>query len=125
MDLSTQMLSAFGTSSSSGDAIVLCQVLRWGVDSDYPGAPYNFVVRANVVALPYNPVALARTFHTLSGPWTRVYVSGKAQLAGPHVAFKGEMVRIFARVPSNEWRAGVVGLNAPLQHVAQDDCVPQ
>ncbi len=48
--------------------------------------------------LPYNPVALARMFHTLSGPRIRVYVSGKAQLAGPHVAFKGEMVRLFARV---------------------------
>ncbi len=89
----------FGTSSPSGDAIVSCQVLRWGVESDYAGAPYDIVVGADVVALPYDPVALARTFHTLSGPWTRVYVSGKARLAGPHVAFKGEMVRLFARVP--------------------------
>ncbi len=78
----------FGTSSSSGDAIVSCQVLRWGVDSDYAGAPYDVVFGADVVALPYDPVALARTFHTLSGPWT-----------GPHVAFKREMVRLFARVP--------------------------
>ncbi len=35
----------------------------------------------------------------MSRPWMRVYVSGKAQLAGPHIAFKGEMVRLFARVP--------------------------
>jgi hypothetical protein len=74
-------------------------MLRWGVESDYAGAPYNAIVRANIVSLPYNPVALAWTFHTLSRPRTRVYVSGKARLAGPHVAFKGEMVRLFARVP--------------------------
>ncbi len=49
--------------------------------------------------LPYNPVALTRMFHTLSGPRTRVYVSVKARLAGLHVAFKGEIVRLFARVP--------------------------
>ncbi len=77
----------------------MCQVLRWGVDSDYAGMPYDVVVGANAIALPYNPVALTQKFHTLSGPWTRVYVSGKAQLAGPHVAFKGEMARLFARVP--------------------------
>ncbi len=71
----------------------------WGVESDYAGVPYNIVTGADAVLLQYNPVALARTFHTLSGLWTRVYVSGKAQLAAPYVAFKGEMVRLFARVP--------------------------
>jgi hypothetical protein len=99
VDSSARTSSAFGTSSSSGDAIVSCQVLWWGIKSDYAGVPYNVVVRADVVALPYDPVALAWMFHTLSGPWTRVYVSGKARLAGPHVAFKGEMVRLFVRVP--------------------------
>jgi hypothetical protein len=89
----------FGTSLSLGDAIISCHVLRWGVESDYAGAPYDIVVGANVVSFPYDPVALARTFHTLSGSRTRAYVSGKARLAGPHVAFKGEMVRLFARVP--------------------------
>ncbi len=73
--------------------------LRWGVKSDYAGTPYNVLIGTNVVLLPNNPVALARMFHTLSGPWTRVYVSGKVQLAGLHVAFKGEMMRLFARVP--------------------------
>jgi hypothetical protein len=77
----------------------LCHVLRWGVESDYASAPYNVVIRADIVLLPYNAVALARTFHTLSRPRTRVYVSGKAQLAGPHVACKGEIVRLFTRVP--------------------------
>ncbi len=62
----------------SGDAIVSCHVLWWGIKSDYAGAPYDVIVGAIIVALPYNPVALARTFHTLSGLWTRVYVSGKA-----------------------------------------------
>ncbi len=76
----------------------MCQVLWWGVESEYPGMPYDVVIGADVVALPYDPVALARTFHTLSGPWTRVYVSVMARLAGPHVVFKGEMVRLFARV---------------------------
>ncbi len=63
-----------------GDTIVLCQVLRWGIESYYAGAPYDVVVGADVVvvALPYDLVALARTFHTLSGPWTRVCVSRKA-----------------------------------------------
>jgi hypothetical protein len=89
----------FGMSMSLGDAIISCHVLQWGVKSDYAGAPYNIVVGAAVVLLPYNPVALARTFHTLSGPRTSVYVLGLAQLAGPHVAFKGEIVRLFARVP--------------------------
>jgi hypothetical protein len=58
----------------------------------------SVVIGADVVALPYNPVALARTFHTFSRPWTRVYVLGKARLAGLRVAFKGEMVRLFTRV---------------------------
>ncbi len=91
--------SNFGTSLSSGDAIISCHVLQSGVESDYAGAPYGVVVGADVVLLPYDPVALAWTFHTLSGSRMRVYVSGKAPLAGPHVAFKGEIVRLFARVP--------------------------
>ncbi len=44
-------------------------------------------------------VVIARMFHTLSGPRTRVYILGEARLAGPHIAFKGEIVRLFARVP--------------------------
>ena len=56
----------------------MCHVLRWGVKSDFASAPYNVVIGDDVVSLPYNPVALAWTFHTLSGPRTRIYVSGKA-----------------------------------------------
>ncbi len=77
----------------------MCHMLRWGIESDYAGMLYDAVVGADVVSLPYDLVALALTFHTLSGLRTRVYISGKARLAGPHVAFKGEMVRLFARVP--------------------------
>ncbi len=77
----------------------MCRMLWWGVEFDYAGVPYDVVFGANVVALPYDVMALAWTFHTLSGLWTRVFVLGKAQNAGPHVAFKGEeMVRLFARV---------------------------
>ncbi len=86
----------FGTSSLFGGSS--CAALRWGVESDYTGAPYNIVIGADVVALPYDLVALAQTFHALIWPWTRVYVSGKARLAGPHVVFEGEMVRPFGRV---------------------------
>ena len=53
----------FWMPSSSGDAIVSCRLLWWGVKSDYAGAPYNVVVRADVLASPYDPVALAQMFH--------------------------------------------------------------
>ncbi len=46
-----------------GDAIVSCRLLWWGVESNYAGAPYNVVVRADVLASPYDPVALAQMFH--------------------------------------------------------------
>ncbi len=88
----------FGMSLLLGDAIVSCRVLRWGIKSDYTSAPYNVIIGTTVVSLPYILVVLARTFHTLSGLWTRVYVLGKARLAWPREAFKGEMVRLFARV---------------------------
>jgi hypothetical protein len=52
----------FLTPSSSGDAIISCRLLWWGVESNYAGAPYNVVVGADVVASPYEPVALARMF---------------------------------------------------------------
>ncbi len=52
----------FWMPSSSGDVIVSCRLLWWGVESNYAGAPYNVVVGADVVALPYNLVALTQTF---------------------------------------------------------------
>ncbi len=66
----------FGTPLSLEDAIISCHVLRWGVESNYAGAPYDLVVGDDIVSLPYDPVALARTFHTLSRLRTRVYVLG-------------------------------------------------
>jgi hypothetical protein len=53
----------FWMPSSSGDVIVSCRLLWWGIESSYAGTPYDVVVRADVVALPYDPVALAQTFH--------------------------------------------------------------
>ncbi len=79
----------FGMLSSSGDGIVLCRVLRWGVESDYTGTPYNVLIRANIVPLPYNLVALSQALHALRGPWTRAYVSGKVRLVGPARSLQG------------------------------------
>jgi hypothetical protein len=45
-----------------GDAIVSC-LLWWDVKSIYAGMPYHVIIGANVVALPYNRVALAQTLH--------------------------------------------------------------
>ncbi len=53
----------FWMPSLSGDAIVSCRLLWWGAESNYAGVPYNVVVGADVVALPYDPVALAQMFH--------------------------------------------------------------
>ena len=57
----------FWMPSSSGDAIVSCRLLWWGVESNYAGAPYNVVVGADVVASPYDPVVLAQMFQALAG----------------------------------------------------------
>ena len=86
------------TGGGGGGRSVSCRVLRWGVESDFAGAPYDVVIGADVVTSLYDPVALARTFHALSGPGTRVYVSGKTRLVGPHDAFEGEMSRLFGSV---------------------------
>ena len=53
----------FWMPSSSGDVIVSCRLLWWGVESNYAGAPYDIVNGANVVASPYDPVALAQMYH--------------------------------------------------------------
>ena len=41
------------------------KVLRWGVKSDYEGAPFDVVFGADVVASLYDPIALANTFSDL------------------------------------------------------------
>jgi hypothetical protein len=53
----------FWMPSSSGDVIISCRLLLWGVKSNYAGVPYDVIVGANVVALPYDPVVLAQIFH--------------------------------------------------------------
>jgi hypothetical protein len=72
-----------------GDVIVLCRLLWWGVESKYTSVPYNVVIGANFVASPYNPVALAQTFHALVGHGQGFTSRG---------AFEGEMARLFMRV---------------------------
>ncbi len=46
-----------------GDAILLCRLLWWDIESNYAGTPYDVIVGANIVASPYDPVALAQMFH--------------------------------------------------------------
>ncbi|KAL3770750.1 hypothetical protein ACHAW5_001467 [Stephanodiscus triporus] len=75
-----------------GGGRVSSRVLRWGVEDDYGDVPYDVVIGADVVTSLYDPVALARTFHALSGPRTR------ARLDRPHEVFEGEMERLYANV---------------------------
>jgi hypothetical protein len=79
----------FWMPSLSGGAIISCRLLWWGIESNYAGMPYNDVVGANVVASPYDPVGLVRTFHTGASRGRGFTSRG---------AFKGEMARLFARV---------------------------
>ena len=86
------------TADDKAKGSIEARVLRWGVESDYGDAPYDVVVGADIVTSIYDPVALARTVHALSGPRTKVYISGKARLDRPHEVFDGEMRRLFERV---------------------------
>ncbi|KAL7530752.1 hypothetical protein ACHAWF_003499 [Thalassiosira exigua] len=76
---------------------VASRVLRWGVPSDYGRTPYDVLLGADVVTSLYDPAALARTLRDLSGPTTKVYLSGKARLDKPHDEFDREMRRWFDR----------------------------
>ena len=77
---------------------VFCRVLQWGVDSDYINAPYDVIIGADVVTSIYDPIALAQTFYALSGPQTKIYISGKTRLDKPHEIFEMEMKRLFVSV---------------------------
>jgi hypothetical protein len=77
---------------------VSCRVLQWGVKSDYINAPYDVIIGADVVTSIYDPIALAQTFYALSGPHTKIYISGKARLDRPHEIFEMEMKRLFVSV---------------------------
>jgi hypothetical protein len=72
--------------------------LRWGVHSDYINAPYDVIIGADVVTSIYDPIALAQTFYALSGPQTKIYISGKTRLDKPHEIFEMEMKRLFVSV---------------------------
>ena len=71
------------------------KVLRWGVKSDYEGAPFDVVFGADVVASLYDPIALANTFSDLCGPKSLVYLSYKGRLDEPHLLFEAELKRLF------------------------------
>jgi hypothetical protein len=74
------------------------KVLRWGVKSDYEGAPFDVVFGADVVASLYDPIALANTFYDLCGPESNVYLSYKGRLDEPHLLFEAELKRLFSVV---------------------------
>jgi len=84
----------FNTTNSN----VSCRVLQWGVTSDYINAPYDVIIGADVVTSIYDPIALAQTFYALSGPHTKIYISGKTRLDKPHEIFEMEMKRLFVSV---------------------------
>ena len=74
------------------------RVLRWGIEEDYAGAPYDVIVGADIVTSLYDPVALAQTLFDLSHSNTRIYISGKSRLDKPHEIFNSEMNRLFEKV---------------------------
>jgi hypothetical protein len=84
----------FNTTNSN----VSCRVLQWGVTSNYINAPYDVIMGADVVTSIYDPIALAQTFYALSGPHTKIYISGKTRLDKPHEIFEMEMKRLFVSV---------------------------
>ena len=77
---------------------ITSRVLRWGIQEDYQGAPYDVIIGADIVASLYDPVALAQALYALSGPDTRIYISVKARLDKPHEDFDVEMERLFERL---------------------------
>mmetsp|Transcript_2362 Transcript_2362/g.4722 ORF Transcript_2362/g.4722 Transcript_2362/m.4722 type:complete len:451 (-) Transcript_2362:59-1411(-) len=98
-DASSSMTSSTAARDrSAAGGTVSSRVLRWGVEEDYLGAPYDVIVGADIVTSLYDPQALARALHALSGPGTRIYISGKARLDRPHEEFDAEMERLFERV---------------------------
>ncbi|KAL7524875.1 hypothetical protein ACHAXR_000754 [Thalassiosira sp. AJA248-18] len=77
---------------------ITSRILQWGHTEDYGTTPYDVIIGADIVTSLYDPVSLAHTLHDLSGPHTKIYISGKARLDKPHEEFDGEMERLFDRV---------------------------
>ena len=88
----------FGSELSKSQGTAEAKVLRWGVESDYEGAPFDVVFGADIVASLYDPIALANTFYDLCGPESKVYLSYKGRLDEPHLLFEAELKRLFSRV---------------------------
>ena len=88
----------YGSEVSTSQGTADVKVLRWGVETDYEGAPFDVVFGADVVASLYDPIALANTFYDLCGPQSKVYLSYKGRLDEPHLLFEAELKRLFSRV---------------------------
>jgi 2-polyprenyl-3-methyl-5-hydroxy-6-metoxy-1,4-benzoquinol methylase len=82
----------------SSEGKVMANVLRWGVKEDYANAPYDVIVAADVVTSLYSPIALAETIHDLCHKNTKVYISAKRRLEGPHVVFEEALKQLFSSV---------------------------
>eukprot|EP00581_Thalassiosira_minuscula_P012172 CAMPEP_0183714932 /NCGR_PEP_ID=MMETSP0737-20130205/9334_1 /TAXON_ID=385413 /ORGANISM="Thalassiosira miniscula, Strain CCMP1093" /LENGTH=458 /DNA_ID=CAMNT_0025943967 /DNA_START=367 /DNA_END=1743 /DNA_ORIENTATION=+ len=90
------------TRSSQPKGTVTSRILRWGNDADYGPTPYDVILGADIVTSLYDPHALAQTLHALSGPDTKIYISGKTRLDKPHEEFEGEMKQLFESVEKVE-----------------------
>jgi len=82
----------------SSEGKVMATVLRWGVKEDYTNVPYDVIVAADVVTSLYSPIALAETIHDLCHENTKVYISAKRRLEGPHVIFEEALKELFSSV---------------------------
>lgn len=83
---------------------ITSRTLCWGVEADYQGT-YDVIIGADIVTSLYDPVALAQTLHALSGPDTRIYLSGKARLDKPHEEFDAALDNLFENVRKVEPRS--------------------
>jgi predicted nicotinamide N-methyase len=68
-------------------------VFEWGQASS--SEKYNVVIGADVVASLYDPIALANTIHDLCHANSRVYISYKGRLDGPHQQFEQRMKELY------------------------------
>lgn len=84
----------------SPKALGLCEarVLDWGDRND--GRKYPVIIGADVVASLYDPIKLAETLHSLCQEDSKVYISYKSRLDGPHEQFEGRMRELFETVES-------------------------
>ncbi|EED87809.1 predicted protein [Thalassiosira pseudonana CCMP1335] len=78
-------LPSLTTHDGKAKGTVTSRVLRWGVEEDYGGAPFDVIVGADIVA-------------SLNGPNTKIYISSKARLDKPHQEFDAEIDRLFESV---------------------------